>query len=322
MKARLVLIALLGLALLLYLVRFVGFGAVISAALQVGLGGFVILCLYALAQFLILGAAWHVLLPPSRAGDYRVFVGARMVRDAVTDVLPFSQLGGIVLGARAAMFGGISQPAAVASTIVDVTTELLAQIAFVAVGVAILGARAVHGTLSAALTRDLAFLCVLAVIAAAALLALQRYSQKITATITGRLFPAAVSAGAAISTALSAIYRSPERIGVSSALHAGGWFASALGTWIAFHLIGVEVGIAPVMAIESLIGAARNAAVLVPNGLGVQEGGYLVLAPLFGVGPEFALAISLLKRARDIAIGVPVLIVWQAMEGRRALRAA
>jgi hypothetical protein len=60
----------------------------------------------------------------------------------------------------------------------------------------------------------------------------------------------------------------------------------------------------------------------VPNGLGVQEGGYLVLAPLFGVGPEFALAISLLKRARDIAIGVPVLIVWQAMEGRRALRAA
>jgi len=160
----------------------------------------------------------------------------------------------------------------------------------------------------------------LAVIAAAALLTLQRYSRQITAKITGRLFPAAVSAGAAITAALGAIYRSPKRIGMSSALHAGGWIASAIGTWIAFRLIGVEVGIIPVLAIESLIGAVRNAAVLVPNGLGVQEGAYLVLAPLFGIGPELALAISLLKRARDIAIGVPVLIIWQTMEGRRALR--
>jgi hypothetical protein len=31
---------------------------------------------------------------------------------------------------------------------------------------------------------------------------------------------------------------------------------------------------------------------------------------------------SVLKRARDIAIGVPVLLLWQAAEGRRALTAA
>jgi hypothetical protein len=29
--------------------------------------------------------------------------------------------------------------------------------------------------------------------------------------------------------------------------------------------------------------------------------------------------VSLLRRARDIVIGVPVLLAWQAMEGRRAL---
>jgi hypothetical protein len=32
-----------------------------------------------------------------------------------------------------------------------------------------------------------------------------------------------------------------------------------------------------------------------------------------------ALAMSVLKRARDIAIGVPVLLIWQGAEGRRAL---
>jgi hypothetical protein len=31
--------------------------------------------------------------------------------------------------------------------------------------------------------------------------------------------------------------------------------------------------------------------------------------------------VSLLKRARDIAIGAPVLLAWQAMEGSRALNA-
>jgi len=29
--------------------------------------------------------------------------------------------------------------------------------------------------------------------------------------------------------------------------------------------------------------------------------------------------VSLLKRARDIAVGVPILLIWQAMEGQRAL---
>jgi hypothetical protein len=50
-----------------------------------------------------------------------------------------------------------------------------------------------------------------------------------------------------------------------------------------------------------------------------QEAVYAVLAPLFGVGAESGLAISLLKRARDLALGIPILLVWQAVEGQRAL---
>ena len=59
-----------------------------------------------------------------------------------------------------------------------------------------------------------------------------------------------------------------------------------------------------------------------PNALGVQEAAYAVLAPLFGVGADVGLAISLIKRARDIAIGIPVLLLWQALEGSRAITAA
>jgi hypothetical protein len=104
-------------------------------------------------------------------------------------------------------------------------------------------------------------------------------------------------------------------------LHFGGWLASAVGTWIAFRLIGVRVDLNAVMAIESLVYATKSAAFIVPNALGVQEAAYAVLAPLFGIGAEFGLAVSLLKRARDIAVGVPILAIWQAVESRRALMA-
>ena len=109
------------------------------------------------------------------------------------------------------------------------------------------------------------------------------------------------------------------RVGVSFVLHLAGWILSAVGTWIAFRLIGAETDLAAVVAIESLVYAIRSAAFVVPNALGVQEAAYTLLAPLMGVGPELGLAVSLLKRARDIAIGIPTLLAWQALEGKHAL---
>jgi glycosyltransferase 2 family protein len=57
----------------------------------------------------------------------------------------------------------------------------------------------------------------------------------------------------------------------------------------------------------------------VPAAVGVQEAGYAVLAPLFGIPAEMGLAVSLLKRAWEIVIGVPSLIYWQSVESRKAL---
>ncbi|MGO9945752.1 MAG: lysylphosphatidylglycerol synthase domain-containing protein [Steroidobacteraceae bacterium] len=318
MKLRIAIIAALGLALALYLVTHVGFAAVFSAAVAVGWGGFAILCLYVLGPFLILGAAWYVLLRDSPLKDLRLFVWARMVRDAATEVLPFSQVGGIVIGARAAILHGISQPLVFASVIADVTTEMLAQIAYIALGVAILSARVPRTAFTHSLITGLSVGLAIVVIAGAVFLVLQRYSRNMTARLLSRIFPGAVAATAGVTAALQAIYRSPLRVGVSVALHFAGWIASAIGVWIAFRLIGAHLDLAAVLAIESLICATRSVAALIPNALGVQEAAYAILAPLFGVGAEVGLAVSLLKRARDISVGVPILLIWQAAEGQRA----
>src|SRR6202045_2242316 len=148
MKLRIVIITALGLALALYLVMYVGLSAVFSAAVAFGWSGFAILCFYASGVFLLLGAAWYVLLPDSSPTRLWVFVWARMVRDAAAEVLPFSQLGGIVLGARAAILQGVATPLAFGSMIVDVTTEMLSQIAYIALGISILSARAPKSALT------------------------------------------------------------------------------------------------------------------------------------------------------------------------------
>src|SRR6516165_2243411 len=138
MRLRLAVLAAVGVAVALYLVRYVGWHAVLSAAGAIGWAGFGIFCLCGLAVFLLLAAAWHVLLPRPSAPPLRVLLGARLVRDAGAEVLPLSQLGGIALGVRAAILQGLAAPLAAASMIVDVTTEMLAQIAYAALGVVIL----------------------------------------------------------------------------------------------------------------------------------------------------------------------------------------
>jgi uncharacterized membrane protein YbhN (UPF0104 family) len=89
---------------------------------------------------------------------------------------------------------------------------------------------------------------------------------------------------------------------------------------VALRLIGVDLPIHSVIVVESLIFTLRTAAFIVPGAIGLQEGAYVLLAPLFGLPAEAALALSLIKRARDLAIGVPVMIAWQIGEGRTLAR--
>jgi len=65
----------------------------------------------------------------------------------------------------------------------------------------------------------------------------------------------------------------------------------------------------------------RSAAFAVPGGLGVQEGGYLVVGNLLGIPGEAAFALSLIARVRELALGIPGLVAWQLVEGRRLWRA-
>jgi putative membrane protein len=320
LRLRLWLVAVLGLALIGYLLTHIGLRAVLAAAASIGAGGFGLLCVFAFVVFAVLGPAWYVLLPRSTHPSLAVIVWARMVRDAASESLPFSQVGGMILGVRAAALFGMPTRLSVASMIVDVTTELLGQLLYVGFGLLLL---VLHGTRSSeamAVERSILIGLGIAALGGTAFLAMQRRGLSwLSGKLAGRVFPASAAYMAGIAADLRDIHRSPLRIVLSACIHFCAWNAAALTTWVAFRLIGQQVQISAVISLESLVYAVRSVAFFVPNALGVQEAAYAVLAPLLGIGPQYALAVSLLRRARDLTIGIPILLVYQLLEGRRAI---
>ena len=116
---------------------------------------------------------------------------------------------------------------------------------------------------------------------------------------------------------LAGLYSQSGKLAAATAVHAGGWVAKGIGNWLAFRLLGADLSLLDALAIEGLLHALLIPAFIVPGYAGVQEAGYAGLGALFGLSPEISIGVSLLRRARDIAIGIPILLVWQVCEMRK-----
>jgi putative membrane protein len=311
--------AVVGLLIATAVIGYFNVGSVLAAIRPIGVLGFVVVILAQLALFVPLGLAWWSVAPVPFARA-PVFVWGRLMREAAADVLPFSQLGGLVIAARTAVLGHVTTAAAFGSSVVDITVEVVAQLIYTLVGIALLahhfGFAGHHQRLLLSLLGGL----VLAMALVGGFVITQRRGINLIERMVHRIAPSAAHHATAVSKVIEAAYGQPLRLWICLGLHLIAWFGGALGAWLILNFIGRPLPFASVVAIESLLFAIRNAAFMVPSGLGVQEGAYALLGPLFGLPPEAALALSLLKRARDVAVGVPALISWQIVEGRRRLR--
>ena len=306
-----------GLAVIGALVAHFGADAVVRSLLAIGWGGFGAICSIHLALIAVMGIAWRALVPDTPAW---VFVWGRWIRDAGSELLPLSQMGGCVLGARVVSLAGVPGAVATASTIVDLTLEFFAKLAYAALGLALL----VHLRPDLRVAWPIVIGVTVAGLIAIAFVVVQRHGFDLFdrfARTLGRGWADRTAAGAAsVHTGLGHIHRLNLGLWVGFLLHLFCWVAGALEVWIALCLAGIPLDFAAVLVVESLVYAIRTVAFAVPNAVGVQEGAYILLGAAFGLTPEMALALSLLKRARDLAIGLPALGAWQVLEGGRLWR--
>lgn len=297
----------------------VGLGPVLTAMASIGVFGMAAFVAWSLGVLTLLGLAWVAVARSETTERFALFVWARTTREAAADVLPFSQLGGVVVGARTLAAFGVPEPVIYASMIADLTTELAGQLLFTLGGVAVLLLVLLHQPVQAGLVP----LALGGLVAMTGLAAMFTFGQKPVLKLAGvlgaRLLPGAVAATDAIRAELDAVYREPRRVVTSFLYNLAAWFASAAGAWIALRFMGSAMPLWAVLTVEALIFTLRSVAFAIPGALGVQEAAYVLVGPLFGLPPDQALALSLLKRGRDVVIAVPALLAWQVGEARRVV---
>jgi len=310
-------LAILGLLLGTILVGAFGFRRVVETVLSVGWGGLGLVCAWQMLVFLPLGLAWDSLARARGVQRPGLFVWGRMVRDASINLLPFSQLGGFLFGARAVMLHGLDWPVATATTVVDLTAEFLAEVVFVGMGLVIVLVRDPATDLRVPLELGLGA----AVLAATLFIWTQRGASTLFSRISGRIasrrFSGAQAQVEMLGIELDAIYRARFRLATGFLLHLSGWVATGVGGWIAYRVLGTRIDVATGIAIEALVAALSAVTFLVPMSAGIQEASYAGVGAIFGLPAEVSLAVSLLRRARDIVVGVPILLAWQVVEMRR-----
>ena len=317
MKVIPIIAAILGLAMIGALVGYFGAGAVVRSLRAIGWAGFSAICVIHLVVISLEGIAWRLLVPGAGVG---AFIWGRLIRDAGSEVLPVSQMGGCVLGARAVALAGVPGSVAAATTMVDLTLEFFAKLVYMAIGLILLAnlrpGMSVSLPVAFGLTATGLFAIAFVIVQRHGFAFFDRFARMLGRGWAERT----ISGAAAVHAALAETYQRSAGLWGGFVLHLACWMLSAVEVWIALRLAGAPLGFPTVLVIESLLYAIRTVAFAIPNAVGVQEGAYVLIGAAFGLTPEMALAISLLKRARDLVIGLPALGTWQVAEGGRLWR--
>jgi putative membrane protein len=267
--------------------------------------------------------AWWVLFPKSdRLPLPRIF-WMRWIGESVSTLVPSAAVGGDIVRARLATIEGAALPIAAATVLVDLTLGVFTQAAFTLLGLVLLvnvtGQRNFVGP---------TLLGILAgVLGVAGFYFVQRLGMfRFIGLIVARLanspeWRSLVQSGEVLDRTVRSVYARGRAI----VLCCGVTIVSLIGgsgeIWIALHALGLHATFANALILQSMVLTIRSAAFAVPGGLGVQEGGYLVVGALLGFPGEAAFALSLIARVRELALGIPGLVAWQMIEGRRLWRA-
>jgi len=286
---------------------------------------------YRLLFFLLYAIGWRSLLQPydppapGSSGQHRAGLGflfwVTMVREGIDRLLPVASVGGGIAGVRLVGWRGWRGSAAAATVATEIVLTLAALYVFTAVGLFLLSdLGASHETSQRVLVALLLSLPLPVVTGL-----LLRYGSvfgRIEAFLRPMLGESALSDGAAaLDRELRACLSRGRSLLFAGLLQLIALFSASLEIWFVLRLFGHPIDVPSAVMLESMTQATRHLAFVVPAGLGVQEGMFVLFGHVLGLSSELALAVSMAKRLREVLCGVPALVSWQWAEASR-LRAA
>ena len=262
-----------------------------------------------LGQLFLSACAWHVIVGEASISRL-AFFRLRIIRESVNYLIPTAQIGGPVIGAIGMAQLGVRKELASAGTIVDVILEAVAQLIFVIVGLLL-----IPGII---LIRPDRLVDVALFLAVGTLLFL-----------LGKRICDGQCAKRALLRGLSLL---PDRLkrfaqGVylewlelkgrpfsllkATSLHLLSWCAGAGEVYLVLFAMNVPIDLSHAFAIESVGAVARTAGFAIPGALGFQETGFILIGSQFGLQPDTALALSIIKRFRELLIACIGFTLWR-----------
>jgi putative membrane protein len=310
--------ALAGIALATCLIIYFGWRQIGDAVLTAGWQGLTAIAGVYLISLVLCGLAWRALILNAPPNASISCLWARWLRDSVGSLLTVLPAASELVAIRELTVHGFRMGVAGATTVVDLTLDLVSQLLFTLLGLALLiaeqpGEKIISWSVSGLSISTLAVAGFIVAQQKGLFNLLETLPERLDLKWTWNALPDAES----VHTGIQEIYHRRQRVLTCTTLHFAGWITGAGEAWVGLWFMGHALAWSDVLIIESLVFALRTAVFVVPSALGVQEGGYVVIGALFGLSPEVALGLSLLKRAREIATGLPCLLIWQGIEARR-----
>ena len=267
--------------------------------------------------------AWYVLFPKAVRPDLQSLLWMRWIGESISNLVPSAAVGGDIVRARLATITGTPMVAAAASVIVDITLGVVIQIVFTLLGLVLL----VYATGRTNLVGPTLVGAVLGIAAIAGFYIAQHLgmfrfvSIIITRLVKSKEWSSLVQSGETLDQTVREFYGRPRGVLTCCIVTMVSLIASSGEIFIALWALRSHPSLLNALILQSMAMTVKNAAFAIPGQLGVQESGYLVIGNLLGIPGETAFAISILARFRDLLVGIPALVFWQVIEGRRFLRA-
>ena len=309
-----------GIALVIGLVCYQGAGDVAAAVAAVS-WGIAVVVLVRLVPIMLDGYVWRLLFPKGHRPPVLTALWARWIGEAINTLVPAFQVGGAVVRSRLMVMRGVPGRIAGASVVVDLTLSTITLLFFTLVGIGLLMSR--YG--ESDIARAIGFCVAGGFVVVIVLCVFQHRGLfgwiigRVARFAKGRAWDNAVGGAQALDEAILDLYRRPWLLTGNAVGQLAVWVLGAAEIYAALYFMGYEVTVADALLLESLVLATRTAAFFVPGALGVQEGVLVLLGGVVGLGPDVALALSLVKRVRELVIGVPGLLAWQIAEGKNFL---
>ncbi len=266
--------------------------------------------------------AWWVLFPKIDRPLLRKIFWMRWIGESVSTLVPSAAVGGDIVRARLAAIHGAPVPVAAGTVLVDLTLGVLTQAAFTLLGVVLL--------VEATGQRNFVGPTIIGILVGVAAVGGFYFVQRLgmfgfLARMIGKLanspeWQSLVQSGETFDQTVRALYARRRALIGCCAWTILSLILNSGEIWIALHALNLNASVINAVILQSTILTVRNVGFAVPSGLGVQEGGYVLIGSLLGIDGASALALSLIARVRELALGIPGLVTWQVIEGRRLLR--